>query len=222
MKKLIICLLAFVFITFCFTAWQNKNSLDKYVSELKSDVFVGESENYSLKASYGYKETPFIHDGVPNEKVYKLTIKLVKGAIDGAVYTVGLSFNDKDYKSEFKLDPVSNKHTATIEIENFNLKEFDVSLKSSSQNDVITMKSIVPENTLTVSQALQSLSEKQNQLIGNYTDENGTFNGEIHARILVKNDHPYWYVGLVNKDKNLKALLIDGINGEVLAIREIL
>ena len=84
------------------------------------------------------------------------------------------------------------------------------------------MKSILPENTLTVSQALQSLSEKQNQLIGNYTDENGTFNGEIHARILVKNDHPYWYVGLVNKDKNLKALLIDGINGEVLAIREIL
>ena len=28
MKKLIICLLAFVFITFCFTACQNKNSLD--------------------------------------------------------------------------------------------------------------------------------------------------------------------------------------------------
>lgn len=222
MRKITIFILTFLCLTFFLSACNKKDTLDNYVSELKSDVFIGESQTYSLKASYGYKEHPFNHDGISAEKVYKLTIKIVKGVIDGANYTVCLTLNEKDFNSQFKLDPVSNVHTASIEIDNFNLKEFDLTIQSASKSETVKLKSIVPKNAITYSQALQSLSEKQKDLISNYTDENGTFLGEIHARILVKNEQPYWYIGLVSKDKNLKALLVDGLNGEVLAIREVL
>ena len=40
-------------------------------------------------------------------------------------------------------------------------------------------------------------------------------------RVIVKDQLPYWYVGFASGNEQLKALLVDGINGEVLAIREI-
>ena len=40
-------------------------------------------------------------------------------------------------------------------------------------------------------------------------------------RIFVKNDSPYWYVGIASGNGKLKALLIDGASGELLAAREI-
>ena len=54
----------------------------------------------------------------------------------------------------------------------------------------------------------------------NYCDEKGNFNAEIALRVLVKDNHPYWYVGLSNTS-GTKALLLDGFSGEVLAVKDI-
>ena len=52
-------------------------------------------------------------------------------------------------------------------------------------------------------------------------DQDGNFNAELYMRVIVKDQLPYWYVGFASGNEQLKALLVDGINGEVLAIREI-
>jgi hypothetical protein len=40
-------------------------------------------------------------------------------------------------------------------------------------------------------------------------------------RVLVKDNHAYWYIGLCDTEGKLKALLIDGFDGKVLAVRDI-
>ena len=69
---------------------------------------------------------------------------------------------------------------------------------------------------------MEILSSEQGALIETYKNENGEFSGEISERIIVKNEKPYWYVGLLNGKGGTKALLIDGLNGEILAVREII
>ena len=222
MKKILIVFLSIISFICLFTGCSKQPTLDEYVSELKSDVFTGDSGAFSLKASYGFKEHPFNHDGMSAQKVYRLTVKMLNQVTDGATYTACLIFNSQEYKSEFKIDPVTQAFSAIIEVDNFNLKEFDLIVTNAGNIQTVKMQSILPNDTLTCSEALNKLKESQKELLNNYTDENGIFTGEIHARVLVKDEKPYWYVGLVSTDKSLKALLVDGISGEVLAIRDVL
>ena len=222
MKKfllLFICILA-VFFTFS-GCKQQENTLDKYVSELRSEIFYGQSQNFTIKASYGFKEIPYNHDGKISDRVYVLVFKLVGRETDQATYNASFTFNGKIYKTTFKLSPVSHSLIAPIEVENFNLKQFTVQISSGTDTESIELKSTLPKNTISYSSALKFLQKNQSELVKAYCNKDGVFNGEICARIVVKDQKPYWYVGLTDIDGNLKALLIDGLNGEVLAIREV-
>ena len=96
-----------------------------------------------------------------------------------------------------------------------------MSILSGSAPEVITLKSILPKNTIDYKKALDFLYKDQQNLIKAFCDESGAFNAEIYARIVVKNDKPFWYVGIASGNGNLKALLVDGFSGKTLAIREI-
>ena len=78
----------------------------------------------------------------------------------------------------------------------------------------------MPENAISYKKALESFESKQPALIQNYT-VNGTFIGEIAMRIIVKDGAPYWYLGLIDSNGKTKALLIDGTNGNILAIKDV-
>ena len=65
MKKSIIVkisLLLLSFLTIALAGCKNTSSLLPFVSELRCNVYEGESENYHLKGYYGYKETPYLND----------------------------------------------------------------------------------------------------------------------------------------------------------------
>ena len=82
------------------------------------------------------------------------------------------------------------------------------------------MKSTLPKNTISYTKALTCLQKSQAELLKTYYDSNGNFNAEITLRVLVKDSHPYWYVGLSNAN-GTKALLLDGLTGKVLAVKDI-
>ena len=219
MRKFFALFLTFISLFACFYGCQKVNPLKNCLSELRSDLFYGESENFAVKAGYGFKEK-LLADQTSYEKVYELTFKLANETSDGAIYCVNLDFNGNTYKADFKLNPVTHALTASIEIENFNLKEFTVTLTNASIQESVTLRSTLPDGTIDHVKALEFLQKHQQPLLNNYTNEQGEFTAKIQARVLIKNDKPYWYIGIVNGD-NLKALLIDGITGEVLAIREV-
>ncbi len=221
MKKIISLLIAFSFLITTFCACSKEQSLAPYVSELRSAIYYGESPNLSLRAGYGFKEQPFTNDGKVGKTISALTFKLYDKETDDVTYNLSFHYLESEYKSTFNLNPVTDTLTCTIEIDNFNKREFTVKIVYGSNTEEITLKSLVPENTLTFEKALSSLQKNQPTLISHYTDTEGDFNAEIYVRILVKEDRPYWYVGLASGKNSLKALLIDGFSGEILAIREI-
>ena len=221
MKKKWLFVLIFVLFLTAFSGCKSQNSLINNVSELRTDVFYGQSQNYKVKAGYGFKETPFNADGKISEKDYFLTFRLIDREIDDQTYTISFQFGEQNYNADFKLSPVSHSLIASVEIENFNKKSFTIIISNASNHEDVEMASLLPENTLTFTSVLEKLQRTQSDLLKNYADENGNFNAEIHLRVLVKNEKPYWFIGLVEKDK-MKAFLMDGLNGEILAVREVL
>ena len=221
MKKLLLFLLPILCLPFLFTGCKSENALIPHVSELRRDLFQGESEHFSIKAGYGFKEQPFVNDGKVGSTLSLLTFRLLDKETDSVSYSIAFVFNQAEYHGVFKLNPITHSITCAIEIDNFNLKEFTVKISFGTESEEVLIKSIVPENTISYLTALDVLEKEQRSLISHYTNSNGEFLAEIYLRVLVKDGAPYWYVGFASGLDKLKALLIDGISGEILAIREI-
>ncbi len=222
MKKPFLLLLLPLCFLFClFGGCKEENSLSEYVSELRQNIYTGESTTYKVKAYYGYSEHPLNNDGVKGSPIYKLTFMLKGLETENTTYTLIFDYEEQNYKQAFAFNPVKNLLLASVEVEDFTLKTFDISIEAGGNTEKVKLTSIVPENALTYTQALTKLTEQQPDLIKSYYNSDGVFTAEIFARIIVKNDKPYWYIGFANGNGNLKALLVDGVNGNVLAIRDV-
>lgn len=220
MKKSLLTLFLFVVaLLCCFSGCSESTSLSSYVSELKTCVYEGQGERYKLQASYGFREEPFQKNGKVGKTVYKLTIKLLETTEVDSTFTLSFDFNGTDYEKNLSLSQGRASLSAEFEIEGFDKKEFTVNLSKGNERETITLRSIIPNDTITFDKALLSLEKSQSKLLENYYDEN-KFNAELHLRIVVKDGKAYWYVGIAT-EKDLKALLIDGNSGEVLAIRNV-
>ncbi len=200
---------------------KKEDSLNQYVSELRQDIFEGSGNALSLKAIYGYKESPYLANGKIGAHTWTLTFTILGTEQDDVTYTLFFNHGGKEYKTTFKKNEGSGLSTAVLPVENFNVKQFEATVAYSSTQEKITLKSIVPEGTLSYSNALATLQQKQPSLINSYKKQDGGFSAEIYLRVVVKDGNAYWYIGLASEDGGLKALLIDGKSGELLAVREV-
>ncbi len=221
MKKILVIFLVLLSTLTLFSCKEDLG-LTPYVSELRSNLYQGTGEDFTVKGGYGFKETPYQNDGKVASPVYQLNLKLIGKETSQVSHVASLDFNGQKYTATFKLSPVSHCLVATFEIENFNLNEFNLNISCGDKTQTVTMKTILPQGTISYEKALSCLEQSKPQLIKAFCDEDGNFNAEIYARIIVKKDKAYWYIGFAGGNDLLKALLIDGATGEVLAIREII
>ena len=221
MKKSVAFICLFIFSICLFSGCAKKQGLERYVTELRSDIFYGQTEQLKVKAFYGFKETPFLNDGKTGEKEYFLKFRLLDKETDLTTYTLYFLHDGTEYTKQFSVDPVTHALSAEIPVENFNKKSFDLKVKYSENSVDVNMQSIIPKGTISYVTALEKVKNSQKELIKAFTDEQGNFNAEIYARVLVKDDKAYWYIGFAYGKDRLKALLVDGKTGEVVAIREV-
>lgn len=215
MKKIFIPFFAFILFSTCLFMGCKKNefSLANYLSELRENVYAGKSESYNVKAEYGFKKDN-------NEKIYQLDF-MIKDIIDTNVnYTVCFQIGEKNYQKAFSFSPVRNCLYANVEIDCFTNDCLDITIKKANESESITLNSIVPKDTMNYITALGYLYSQQKTYIDTYIKD-GVFCGKLIVRVVVKDNKGYYYIGLENESGKLKAMLIDGTNGELLAIRDV-
>lgn len=215
---------ALLFLILCcpvvFSGCEKESPYLAYLSDLKQNVYTCKAGDVTVTAYYGFREEPFINDGKVGETVFGYTFKL-NIIPDDIRRTIELETKDENYSAVFTVDDVTSEYKAFIETKNYFAKEFNAVLVCGSEKTPITMTSILPDNCITYENALDLLFEKQRSLLSVYSNENG-FNAEMYMRVFIKNDSPYWYVGVASGNGKLKAFLIDGVSGELLAVREIM
>ena len=217
-------LLVFTFILplFCCCAC-NRKSVDyfSYVSELRSNVFLAETEEFSLKIYTGFKESPYLADGRKRSVNPRTEIFLT--ALSGEKnYCAQFTHLGKTYGGDLSFDNVKSDYFYHCDVDVSALNELVVEISYGDTvvelNAVSVLKNSEESNVLSPEEILQKVCLSERERVQMMTDQNG-FLGEFYIRLLHESA-PYYYVGIVDRESKIYSLLLDAKSGKILAKRE--
>lgn len=188
-----------------------------YVSELRSNIFLGKTETLSLRIYAVMKESPYAMDGIPRETFSRLEAHMV--APEGnKTATITLQVGENSYTGEMSYDMVKGEYYYACNADLSSCKELLCLIEYGDEQKEITATSVLNENTITPQAALKELQSKRKELFSSLTDKHG-FAGEIYLRLLFEGS-PYYYIGVIDRNGNCNAFLMNAETGKILAHRQ--
>lgn len=191
-----------------------------YVSELRSDLFAGEKDNFCVTVYSGMKEKPFAHDGTANQVSLCLSVKLVMREKINEAVTVKLEYDDEKYEKTLEYNPVLTTLAADIYVQALPKNKITITVTHGEQSTVIEAVSKLLPDTVEYVKALAAATDKAKSFIKS-NSSGGSFNGEICLRLLCEGERNYYYVGFILKEGPALAYLIDGKTCEIIAEKKI-
>lgn len=193
-----------------------KNSPDyfSYVSELRSDLFTADEEEFSLTVACISREYPYISDGIKAPVSNVIEITLDGDADEYCVYLLG----EEHMGGEMSFRNTRGDFYYSQGVKSFPEGSVTLRVEWEDKSREIVATSVKTESTLSPEQALSLALDPEKETLRNMSAEGG-FAGEFYVRLL-RRDKNYYYVGIVNRDGKTISLLLDGESGEVLARHE--
>lgn len=200
-----------------FTSCQRSEDYFSYLSEHRSNLFLVEMEEFSVRIYALEKEHPFVADGMVGEKTKRAEIYLVA---NGGTENCQITFhaNGNTYGGEASYDSVKREYFYSCAVDLSQATSVPLSVELGEGKYEVTAHSVKTTKTLSGQQILNALTEKEAELFRSLTDKNG-FSAEIHLRLLYE-EAPYYYMGVVDKTGKITAFLLDATTGNILAKRE--
>ena len=192
-----------------------------YVSEYRSDIYMGTQGEYSVFASYSQREYPYTADGNVGDLSEIFEIALT--APDNTkTYSVSYSVGGKDYSAELSFDSVRLVHrcSQTIPAPSETTISFTISIADDADAEPVsvTAASIKTEKTLKLADLLEKVLAAESDRFAALTSGR-SFAGELYVRLLYDNDRCFYYVGLIDRSGSTYAMLADAETGEIIATR---
>lgn len=216
MKKLFLPLITLIAFLPALSAC-GKYDYSAHVSEARSDLFLAETEEFTLTLSCVSREKPYIADGVTCTKSDLVEITLT-GSADAdengySVYVLG----EKEWGGEMSYRNTRGDYFYSQSVTAFPENNVSLRVEWGDERREITATTVKNGGTLSVGDALSAAVEAERETVKQMT-ENGEFRGEFYIRLL-RRDKNYYYVGIIGKEGKTLSLLLDGENGKVLARR---
>ena len=187
-----------------------------YISELRSNVLLAKTENFTLRTYAVYKENPYLPDGIPREGNTRVERYLT--APDGKeTYHIYFTFDGREFGGEMSYDSVKAEYFFSCTLDISKVETLPCRLKYGDNEITLDARSIRQENTLTAKEILTALQTAEGELFSSLTDKYG-FAGEIYVRLIYE-ENPYYYVGVIDRNGKVNAFLLNAQTGKVLAKR---
>lgn len=218
-KKLLSSLFLLLFCALCFSFAGCNRKIDyfSYVSEFRNNIFLAETDSLSLRIYSVTKETPYAADGIAHESTARTEVFLL--APDGSQnYILTVYFNETEYGGELAYDNVKSEYFLSFSLDVSAEKELACVLSFGDTQIQLTATSVLRNETIAPNTILENVRAYDPELFKNMTDKYG-FIGEIYLRLLYE-DAPYYYVGVINRNGEIHAFLVNAITGKVLAHRK--
>ena len=211
MKKLF-CVLFAVFCLFAFSSCTSESKYTPYISQLRTDVFVGEGENYSLQIFAEQREIPFINDASAREKHNLLTVRVLN--CDKPL-KITLTYSNQELSCDAEYNPHAMSMTASFKVTSFPSGKLTAYIEGefTEQIECVSKKR---EDSISPLTALNNVISQRKDFI-NSISSNGELNAEIYVRLLVEKDSNFYYVGFGLGSNKITAFLLDGKTGEIIA-----
>ena len=188
-----------------------------YVSELRSNVLVASKNNLSLAVYATEKETPYAADGIKRETTPRAEIYLT--APTGVEsYDISFTYEGKEYGGDMSFDNVKLEYFYSCSLDLSAAAEIVFTVAFDETTAELTAASVRTEETLSPRDILNKVKTAESETFNSMTDRNG-FAGEIYMRLIYE-DAPYYYVGIIDREGRILALLVDSTEGKILAKRQ--
>ncbi len=195
-----------------------KRQLDyfSYASEVRSNIFLAQEGDFSLLIYAVQKETPYVADGIPQESSHRFEARFTAVSGDKNA-SITFQIDGKAQGGELSYDNVKSEYFYSCTLDVSKLTEIECHIEYGEQSFLLTAKSVLTAETLTPKNALDKLIEDERDLFNGMTDEYG-FSGEIYIRLLYE-ESPYYYLGVIDREGNTHAFLMNAETGKILAKR---
>lgn len=200
-----------------FSGCKKKIDYFDYVSELRSNILLAENDSFVLRIYAVEKENPYVSDGIPKETAIRTEIFLTAPSGE-QLCTIDFSIKDKKYGGEMSYDCVKAEYYFSCSLNLSNTQEVVCDITYGEQKVALTAKSVLNEKTLSPTNVLQRLQKTETELFHSLTDKFG-FKGEIYLRLIFE-ELPYYYVGIIDREGNVYAFLINAETGKIVAKRK--
>ena len=200
-----------------FSSCKKELNLMDYVSEVRSNIFLAETEELSLRIYAVAKETPYVADGIPCERSTRTEVRLSAPSGDKEC-NLTFTVNGKTYGGEMSFDNVKTEYYYSCGLDVFDLSAITCIIEYGDSQVEMNALSVVNAQTLSPNDVLRTLQTAETELFSSMTDKYG-FSGEIYLRLIYE-DFPYYYVGVIDRNGNVTAFLINAQTGNILAKRQ--
>lgn len=184
-----------------------------YISELRHDVYLYSDDGTEIKIYRTAKETPYSADGYKGEitELTEIFVKVERGAKEVEI-DVGGDGGEMNYNA------VENDYYLSFTGGEFEKNSCVVTLTVDKNEREYTLTNVLYGGVMDGKSALGCALEYDGETFAALT-ENGAFLGEIFIRLLY-DDGCYYYVGVCDRNKNISAYLVDGVQGKIIASRK--
>ncbi len=215
-RKPFLLVLCLFLLSFC-CACKKKVDYFDYVSELRSNLFLAKTEEFSLKIYSVFKESPYGADGVAQPVAPRLEAYLLAPSGDQTV-RLSFSIDGKEYGGEMSYDNVKGEYFYGYSLDASKLSSIECTILYGEDRYTLNALSVLTDATLSPKKTLTMLIAECKQPFDELTDEYG-FAGEIYLRLIYE-DSPYYYVGLIDREGKIQAFLLSAETGKILARRQ--
>ncbi len=191
-----------------------------HLSEVRSDIFCAETEEFSVTLNCVLREYPYAADGVasPMQRLVEISVSPAENtAEEYGVYVLG-EHGEALLGGEASFRNFAGDWYFSQSVENFPKQSVTLRVTWGENVRELVATSVKSETTLGAEEALACAVEAERELVDRLT-EDGVFRGEFYVRLL-RRDKNYYYVGILDRAGGVLSLLLDGETGEVLARRE--
>ena len=200
-----------------FTSCKNAVSLDLYLSEIRSAVYYGKFDNYSLSVYVEEKETPYLSDGFVGEMKKYVTVRVEDYRLALNDATVTVIFGNTECFGKFNYSPLDGKFITEIETNKLPIaNEITIKLKSNGEEEVFTLEKLSVSGAINYQTALDKVSYYKEKEIKKMLSSKGA-TIETRVRILNEDKSVYYFVSVTDQKGETIAFLVDGATGEILA-----
>lgn len=192
----------------------NKNcNYHEYVSENRREVYYCKEDDFEVKVFFSDRETPYLADGVKGEisTVCEVYYKCENNADE-------VLFEFENQTGEMNYSSVSNSFYLSFTNPAINASQMEITLTVDGKINNVIVKNVFEKGTIDWQKALDCVIEYDGEKFTSLTQGN-RFWGEIGIRLIYDGDC-YYYVSVCDREKHVKAYLVDGKSGRIITEKQ--
>lgn len=200
--------------------------VNEAVSEVRYNLYEADNEEISVKFTSGFREDPYVINGVSNSKKEfgVITVRFLKDITNyTGLPSFVLTVNDMDFDGEFELNPFDQ--TYVQDIETFVLDDSTLSIKVLWNSFNFEHQLENKSNSFNINHK-DALKIMIKEFKPNFKKmiKNHAFQGEVYIKIVNDPsfllDKTYWYVCAVGRSGENFSIIIDPVSKQILAKNE--